>query len=188
MKKIIVLLLLILPVWAFAETGDENIKLTPGDVIEIRFFYTPELNKVQTIRPDGNIVLQLVGEVTAAGRTPKELTRELQEMYSQYFSQLDIAVFVESYSSRYVYVGGEVNMPGDIAFRKNLTVLEAILLAGGIISENASYKNVFVIRQQEGKWKWHSLNLENVLLGKKDQPFYLQPLDIVYVPTRLLSP
>ncbi|WP_051693798.1 polysaccharide biosynthesis/export family protein [Desulfohalovibrio reitneri] len=50
----------------------------PGDVLEFKFFYTPELNEVQTIRPDGQVSLQLVGEVEAAGKTAGELTAELK--------------------------------------------------------------------------------------------------------------
>src|SRR6185503_10809127 len=44
--------------------------LSPGDVVDLKFFYVPELNDSQTIRPDGKLSLQLVGEVQAAGQTP----------------------------------------------------------------------------------------------------------------------
>ncbi len=188
MKIKLLVLFILLPVIAFAEYGENEVTLSPSDIIEIRFFYTPELNKTQTIRPDGKIVLQLIGEVTAAGKTPSKLTNELYLLYKRYFQQLDIAVFVESYSNRYVLVGGEVNSPGDIPLLRNLSALEAIMLAGGIDSDNATYKNIIVIRQQKGKWVQYRLNLEEILLGQKDEPFYLLPLDIVYVPAILVTP
>ena len=97
MKRLLLTLffLLFVPILAFAQYFEQNTKLSPGDTIEIRFFFTPDLNKIQTIRPDGKIVLQLVGEITAAGKTPSELTKELYRHYSEYFKQLDIAVLVE---------------------------------------------------------------------------------------------
>jgi len=188
MKKLFLLVLIFFPLVAFGQSTEKVVKLSAGDTIEVRFFYTPELNKLQIIRPDGKIVLQLIGEVTAEGKTPGELTKELLSRYKKYFSQLDVAVFVESYGSRQVYVGGEVNSPGEIPILTQLTVLEAIMRAGGVNSTTASYRNVVVIRQQEGKYTRYELNLESVLLGREDKPFLLLPLDIVYVPTRMISP
>ena len=190
MKKLLIVLLLLLsiPFVASAQFFEQNTKLSPGDTIEIRFFFTPDLNKIQTIRPDGKIVLQLVGEITAAGITPSELTKELYKHYSDYFKQLDIAVFVEAYSSNYVYVGGEVNTPGNVEMRGKLTALEAIMLAGGIISENASYKKIVIMRQKDGKWIQFELNLAEILDGESDEPFLLESLDIVFIPSRYASP
>ena len=194
MKKIFIISLFLLlitnliPILASAQYIEENTKLSPGDTIEIRFFFTPDLNKIQIIRPDGKIVLQLVGEITAAGKTPSELTKELYKLYSDYFNQLDVAVFVESYSSNYVYVGGEVNTPGNVEMKGKLTALEAIMLAGGIISANASYKKIVVMRQKEGKWIQYNLNLAKIIDGESNEPFYLEPLDIVFIPSRYASP
>lgn len=181
-------LLVFIPLALFGQEEKEvDITLSPGDVIEIRFFYTPDLNVVQTIRPDGKIVLQLIGEVVAKGKTPTQLTRELHIQYKKFLSQLDIAVLVQTYSSRYVSVVGEVTEPGDIPMPRPLTVLEAIMLAGGINAESATYKNIILIRKKDGKWQRMRVNLENVLLGIDDEPLYLQPLDILYVPSGFTS-
>ncbi len=185
MKNLLVLLFLLLPVMAYAQYTEPATKLSPGDVIEIRFFYTPELNVVQTIRPDGKIYLQLIGEVTAKDKTPLELENELHIRFSKYFQQLDIAIFVSSYSARHVYVGGQVNAPGIIQMPRSLTVLEAIMLAGGIDTTNASYQNVVIVRYEDGKWNRQQINLEEVLRGSKTTPTFLKPLDIVYVPERI---
>jgi polysaccharide export outer membrane protein len=130
----------------------------------------------------------LIGEITAAGKTPNELTQELVKKYTRYFKQLDVAVFVESYGSRGVYVGGGVNTPGEIPILRNLTVLEAIMQAGGVNATTASLKNVVVVRLKEGKYERYVLDLEGVLLGTDNKPFYLMPLDVVYVPPRIGIP
>lgn len=170
------------------EYPEPEVKLNPGDTLEIRFFYTPELNTVQTIRPDGKIALQLIGEVMAQGKTPIELKEELHEQYKQHIKQLDITVIVQTFSNRRVYVGGQVNTPGSIPMPGKLTALEAIMLAGGINLTNGSYANVLIIRYEDNKWAGGMLNLKRVLEGEKVEQFCLEPQDIVYVPeTRIVE-
>jgi polysaccharide export outer membrane protein len=188
MKKLFLLFWCLVPPCALSQNPAGEVKLGPGDTIEIRLFYSPELNKLQIIRPDGKILMQLIGEVTAAGKTPGELTRDLTARYKKYFAQLDVAVFVESYANRTVYVGGEVAAPGEIELFRQLTLLEAVMRAGGINSTTGSYRNVVVLRLQENRYVRYEVNLEEVLLGREKEPFYLLPLDIVYVPARLYSP
>lgn len=188
MKKLLLLIFFIFPAVALAQTTEPEIQLGPGDIIEIRFFYNPELNVVQTIRPDGKIFLQLIGEVQAKGQTPIELQEKLFKLFNQYFKQLDIAIIVQAFAPYYVYVGGQVNEPGTIPMQRHrpLTALEAIMLAGGINAENATYQNVMILRYEKGKWVHTQLNLEDVLFGNNNTPTYLQPLDILFVPQHTL--
>jgi polysaccharide export outer membrane protein len=164
------------------EYPEPEVKLNPGDSLEIRFFYTPELNTVQTIRPDGKIALQLIGEVMAQGKTPIELKEDLHEQYKQHIKQLDITVIVQIFSNRRVYVGGQVNTPGSIPMPGKLTALEAIMLAGGINLQNGSYENVLIIRYEDNTWAGVMLDLQKVLAGENVEQFCLEPQDIVYVP------
>ena len=165
-----------------------EIRLSPGDMLDIRFFYTPELNTIQTIRPDGKIALQLVGEITAQGKTPEALREELFSLYSHHISQLDVTVIIVEYSNRRVYVGGQVLAPGSVPMPGEMTVFEALMLAGGINLESAHYKSVLVIRNLNGKWVGGKLDFAQVMQGGASAPYYLQPLDIVYVPeTRIYA-
>jgi polysaccharide export outer membrane protein len=159
-----------------------EVRLSAGDVLDIRFFYTPELNTVQAIRPDGKIALQLVGEVVAQGKTPEILREELYSLYSQHLSQLDVTVIIQEYSNRRVYVGGQVLTPGSIPMPGQMTVFEALVLAGGINLEAARYNNIVVIRNVNGKWIGGMLDLGDVMAGGESSSYNLQALDIVYVP------
>lgn len=156
--------------------------LSPGDGIDIKFFHTPELNDSQTVRPDGKITLQLIGEVTAQGKTPDDLRGELIRLYTPELKNLEIAVIVRSLSDRRVYVGGEVNKPGVIPMPGRLTALEAIMEAGGFKMETAKLKSVVVIRQREGKLRGSLIDFSETPNGQVDPSFYLQPRDIIYVP------
>jgi protein involved in polysaccharide export with SLBB domain len=87
-----------------------------------------------------------------------------------------------------VYVGGEVHLPGEFPILRSLTALEAVMLAGRVNSATASLGKVVIVRQQGSKYVRPVLDLEEVLLGNDDKPFYLAPLDLVYVPTRIEMP
>jgi len=159
-----------------------GVRLGPGDSIEVKFFYNPELNDTHTVRPDGKITLQLVGDVMVRGKTPEELRDDLIKRYTPELRTPEITVIVRSLSDRRVYVGGEVNKPGMIAMAGQLTALEAIMEAGGFKMETAKVKSVVVIRHKDGKYVGSLLNFRETLAGKEDQPFFLNPRDIVYVP------
>jgi protein involved in polysaccharide export with SLBB domain len=161
---------------------EPEVELSPGDLVDIRFFHTPGLNVLQRIRPDGKIALQLVGEVMAAGKSPAQLTRELYGLYNNYLTQLDIAILVEEFNSRFVSVVGAVVEPGRYELPRRMTALEAVMLAGGVLADAASYRNVFLVRLKDGKYQRKRLDLEEVLLGTNDEPHWLEPDDILYVP------
>ncbi len=159
-----------------------RVALVPGDVLEVKFFYTPELNESQTVRPDGKILLQLIGEVEVEGKTPAELRDELLRLYAPHLNAPEIAVVVRSFQERRVFVGGQVMAPGTIEMPGEMNVLEAIMQAGGFNLREAELRNVVVIRHRNGQRYGYSINLKPALSGDETQSFYLEPKDIVYVP------
>jgi polysaccharide export outer membrane protein len=159
----------------------------PGDVLDVKFFHAPELNESQTVRPDGRITLQLVGEVPVAGKSPDELRAELTRLYTPELKNPEVAVIARSFYERRVYVGGEVKTPGLIAMPGPLTALEAIMQAGGFNARTAQRKNVVIIRHKDGKRYGCALDLSGALKGEEGRPFYLEPHDIVYVPRTTIA-
>ena len=81
-----------------------------------------------------------------------------------------------------VYVGGEVNKPGQVEVPGSLTALEAIGQAGGFNTTTANVGKVVIIRNRDGKQYGTVVSLKEALSGKETQPFYLRPGDTVYVP------
>jgi protein involved in polysaccharide export with SLBB domain len=159
-----------------------DVVLRPGDVIEVKFFYTPELDVTQMVRPDGKIALQLVGELTAEGKTPGQIRDELLSLYRSNLKDPQIAVLVKSLYERRVFVGGEVVRPGIVDMPGEMTIIEAIMAAGGFDMQEAQVENVIVIRQKGNHWQGYKLNMKAALRGDTTQPFYLCPKDIIYVP------
>ena len=158
------------------------VSLSPGDVVEVKFFYTPQLNETQTIGPDGKISLHLIGNVEAQGMTSTQLRNELVKLYAAHLTNPEITVIVRSFFSRRIFVGGKVMAPGIVKMPGKLTVLEAIMEAGGFDMSEAEIRNVIIIRHKDGQRYGYSIDLKPTLAGAETKPFYLEAQDIVYVP------
>ena len=160
-----------------------EIRLREGDVIKIAFPGAPSLDSTQQIRRDGKITLTLGGEVSALGKTPTELEKELLKIYDAQLTVKQVVVTVNS-SAYPIYVSGAVLRPGKIAAERAITVLEAIMEAGGFDAAKADLKKVRVLRQVDGKTMTYSVNLKETLEGVPTKQFFLKPSDIVHVPEK----
>lgn len=160
------------------------VKINSGDVLQISFPGAPQMNTTERVRLDGKILLPLVGEVVAAGRTPVQLQDELVKLYDTHLEVKEVVVIVSSTSAS-IFVTGAVGRPGKIPMERPMTVLDAIMEAGGFDPKRASLRKVAVIRQVQGKYTRHEMDLRPVLDGRQVEPFWLQPFDTVYVPERI---
>jgi polysaccharide biosynthesis/export protein len=156
--------------------------LGAGDELELKFYYAPELNVTQRIRADGKLSLQLVGEVTAAGKSPSELETELREQYAKHLKFPDVTVIVRNSFSRRIFVGGEVVRTGVVDMPSDVSLLEGVMLAGGFSMTSADVGQVIVMRYEGEKRVGYSVNMQDELKGAAVKPFMLQPGDIIYVP------
>lgn len=159
----------------------EEYIIQPGDLLEMKFFYNSEMNDGMTVRPDGRISMQLIGEVVAAGRSPNELSVLLKQKYGKELKNPEITVIVRSFGSR-VYVDGEVKKPGELELLRPLTVMQAISRAEGLTEK--AWKEALVIRRIKGREPLvMKLDIDDVVTGRDfSQDIGLVPFDIVYVP------
>ncbi len=164
------------------------VTLGPGDVIDVKFLYWPELNESQTVRPDGNISLQLVDDVQVTGLTPEKLDEHLTKIYEGKIKDPVITVIVRSLVNRRVYVAGAVNSPGLVPIQGSMTALEAVMSAGGFNESSADYSSVVVIQHAGDKRYAALVDLKSALENPESYQYYLGPNDIVYVPrTRIVK-
>lgn len=164
--------------------SDPVYRIRPGDDLDIKFFYTRELNESVKVRPDGMIALQLVDEVKAAGLTPKELDDQLTERYAAHVKTPVLSVLVRSFSGFRAYVGGEVGVPQLVPLDGGLTPMQAIFRAGGV-RPSANMQSIILIRKgPQGEPIPYRLDLSDnaVAQGNRDLRIALQPSDVVYVP------
>ena len=156
--------------------------LSPGDTIELKFPYAPELNDTQTVRPDGVVSLQLVGEVKVAGETPAALNDRLRAAYAAHLKNPAVTVVLRNEQGRRVFIGGEVRSPGRIDLPAPMNVFDALALAGGLDLTSAAVGDVIVMRTSGRQRVGYRVDLRPTLRGEATVPFMLQPGDHVYVP------
>lgn len=171
----------------------QDIVLQVGDELDVEFLFWPELNTQrlgadgrilgsQSVRSDGKISLQLVGDVQAAGLTPMQFKNALEQRYSGILKDPEITVVVRKQVDRFVYVGGEVQAPGAFSMPGRLTALEAVMQAGGAKNRSARMSNVIIVRHRDGRRYACGIDLRHALREAESQPFLLEPYDIVFVP------
>ncbi len=171
------------PIPQAPRASNQGYQIEPGDTLDVRFFYNPELNEEVMVRPDGNISLPLVGETRAAGRTPGQLESDLKNSYSRELRQAAITVMVKGFAGQRVYVDGEVGAPQMVNIAGNLSAMQAVASAGGF-KESARKGEVIVIRRAGVQQPVViPVNLEHAIAGTDtSQDILLQPYDVVYVP------
>lgn len=168
---------------ATANFPHEGYRLEPGDAIQIRYTHHPELSQDDVIRPDGLIKAKMLGEITAAGMTPKELETAIEKGVADQVKNPEVVVSVIRFSEKLVYVGGEVVRPGTFPYRKGLTPLQAVTAAGGF-RDTARVDSVILVRNggSESNFIARKLNLEQVVNDGVKEPIALAPHDVLFVP------
>jgi polysaccharide export outer membrane protein len=162
--------------------------LQVGDELAIKFYTNPELNEDVKIRPDGMISLQLIDDVLAAGRTPKELDADLTKRYTGELADPQISVIVRKAGLNRVYVDGQVTRPGIVTLSGGMTLYQAIQRSGGLL-DTAHRKQIILIRKgPDGQPVGRSIDIRPIQDGSNpgsDVP--LQPLDMVFVPRSTIA-
>ena len=137
------------------------------------------------VTPDGTISLPAVGPVPVQGLTLEEVEREINLRYALEVEGIEITPILETRAPRYVYVLGEVKLPGRYALEGPTTVMQAISM-GGSWNVGANLKQVVVFRRGDD-WRLMAtmVDLQGALAGKCKCPageIWLGDSDVVLVP------
>jgi polysaccharide export outer membrane protein len=150
----------------------------PEDVILVRVWRDNDFSGMHMVRPDGKITLPLVGELTAAGKTPDKLGQEVSESLSKYLTKPEVTIQVQQVNSKKYYITGGVNRAGVFPLIRPTRVLEALGEAGGL-REFAKKNKIIILRKGEQI----KFNYKDVVSGKKlEQNIYLENGDYIIVP------
>ena len=154
-----------------------------GDVLEINVWKEPEASvPTVTVRPDGMISLPLIKEVSAAGKTPSELEKEIAEKLNALIRDADVTVVVKETKSVKAYLIGAVRKEGPIALQSRIRVLEAIAEAGGL-TDYARRAKIYILRKTEKGETRIPFNYTAVIRGQHpEQNIILEPGDTIVVP------
>jgi polysaccharide export outer membrane protein len=155
----------------------------PGDVLQVRAWKNEALSQRVTVRPDGFVTLPLLGDVPAGGRTADAIAKDVADRAGRFYTEPPmVAVEVAELHSYRVYVLGEVGRPGEYTPRAQITILQAIALAGGFTRFAAPGKVVVVRRDAQGERRIPFAFARVVEDGELAQDLPLQSNDTVVVP------
>lgn len=164
-----------------AERKEAGYVIAVNDILEITVYDEPDLTKTIRVGPDGNINYPLVGQIKAAGISPKDFEASLKDMLgTKYIKNPQVNVNVAEFGK--VYVMGKVNRPGAYEIRSGLTVIGAIALAGGM-SEIAYGNGTKVVGLRDGRKKTFVVPVNSILQGNSTaRDIVLEPGDTIFVP------
>jgi polysaccharide export outer membrane protein len=169
------------------ETDRESLQpgvIGPGDLLQITVYGEKELTGLHQVSPEGFIIFPFIGNITVKGMTNFSLAERIAERLREGFvNDPQVYVLVKEFNSRRVFVLGQVKNAGKFTIIHEMSIVEAISVAGGF-TNFADINNVVVTRKDEsGKELRFVLNMEEILAGKANN-FYLLPGDIVFVQER----
>lgn len=157
------------------------------DVLVLTFPLSPELNQTVTVQPDGFISLETAGSLYVQGMTVPRLKDALKKAYTGVLHDPIINVDLKDFQKPFFTVSGQVGRPGKYDLRSDITVAEAIALAGGTTS--TAKTQVFLFHRTSDDWyEVRKVNLKEILKGKDlNEDATLKPGDMIYVPEKFIA-
>jgi polysaccharide export outer membrane protein len=156
------------------------------DQLRITIIPDPVIEREVTVRPDGKISIDLVGDVAAAGRTTEEIAADIQTRIGRYKRDAQVTVALAAALSDQVTVLGEVDRPSTFPLSSQTRLVEAIGLVGGPTTFAAKGR-VRLIRTAEGQTRVYSVNLSAIEKGNLTTNYVLQGGDLVVVPPGVMA-
>ena len=159
------------------------------DQLQITVWHNPDLSVSVPVRPDGKITVPLIGDVTAGGKNTDQVAGEIKDKLQSYIRDPQVAVILTAlrsneYLSR-VRVTGAVRSPISIPYRQGMTVLDAVLAAGGTTEFAAPDRTQLYRKGNAGGTTSYAVNLQKILQqGDLASNYPVQPGDVITVPQR----
>jgi polysaccharide export outer membrane protein len=162
-------------------------KLRKGDSFDVDFAMTPEFNQVIAVQPDGYITLRAIGSMYVEGQTVPELTQTLTNAYTKILHDPVIAISLKDFEKPYFIASGQVARPGKYDLRGDLTVSEAVAIAGGF-DDKSKHSQVVLFHPVSGGFEAKVINVKKLMADKNlSEDIQLQPGDMLFVPQNSLS-
>jgi polysaccharide biosynthesis/export protein len=160
-------------------------RIGPGDSLQIFVWQNKDLSTTAPVRPDGRLSLPLVNDIQAAGKTPSELSKNIEASLSKFVKDPVVTVIVASFegaNTQQVRIVGEASRPEAIPYHANMSVLDAMIHAGGLTTYAAGNRAT-LIRTVNGVQTSYGLRLDDLLKdGDMSANAPLAPGDVILIP------
>jgi polysaccharide export outer membrane protein len=164
-------------------------KIAPGDSFDLNFELSPEFNQTGvSVQPDGFVTLRSIGDIKVQGQTVPELTQTLRAAYSKILNDPIISVVLKDFEKPYFVADGQVGKPGKYDLRGEVTLTQAIAIAGGF-TDASKHSQVLLFRRVSDQWmeaKVIDVKKMEKSGSLKEDPM-LHPGDMLFVPKNTMS-
>jgi polysaccharide export outer membrane protein len=163
-------------------------RLCKSDVVVVHFTFSPEFDQTASVQPDGYITLRGVEPLPAEGVTVPELKDLIVIAYSGVLRDPEVSIELKDFDKPYFIVVGEVNRQGKYELRSDITVTEAVAVAGGL-TPRAKHSQVVLFRHVSDQLvESHLLDIKAMLKSRTlAEDVHLRPGDLLFVPQNLIS-
>jgi polysaccharide biosynthesis/export protein len=156
--------------------------LQPGDILEVSVWKEPDLQREVLVRPDGGISFPLVGNIRARNSSVQQVNKEITTRLAKFIPDPVVTVSLKQMLGNRVYVVGKVLKPGEFLVNRNVDVMQALSMAGGL-NPFAAGNEIMILRRVNGAQKSIPFRYDSVVDGKNlAQNIVLRPGDVVVVP------
>jgi polysaccharide export outer membrane protein len=169
--------------------GPADYRLHLSDKVQIQLPFAPEYNETTIVQPDGRISLREAQPVLVLGKTLRETEALVAAAYAGTLKNPVVSVLLEDFLKPSFYASGEVGKPGRYEILSNITLMQAISEAGGLMNERASKKQIVVFRPQgNGTYEAKVIDFKQMLNAKgATEDYAVLPGDVIYVPQNRMS-
>lgn len=168
-----------------AQAVEAEYLIGPGDNANIIVWRNPELSMSVPVRPDGKITTPLVEDLPASGKTPTQLARDLEKALAKYVQSPVVTVIVTGFVGPYseqIRVIGEAAKPQALPYREHMTLLDVMILVGGI-TDFADGDKASILRTGGGKSQQFGVRLVDLVRrGNLSANVVMRPGDILVIP------
>ena len=165
-----------------AAVSEAHYVIGPGDILDISVWKDTALTKVVPVLPDGTISFPLVNEMPAAGKTVGELRQDMEKKIASYIADPVISVSIQQVNSMQIFILGRVNHPGRFVLNRDINVLQALAIAGGV-NAFAEKDNIRIFRENGDGQQILAFDYDDVTRGRNmEQNIPLERGDIIFVP------
>lgn len=165
-----------------AETAHDSYIVQPGDILTISVWKEKDLQGDVAVRPDGGLNFPLAGDIMVSGKTVEQLQKELAAKLQKYVPDPVVTVSVKQSAGYKIYVVGKVNRPGEFPANRDVDVMQALSMAGGL-TPYASENRIKILRRENGVLKSIPFKYSHVKKGEDlEQNIILRGGDVVVVP------
>lgn len=165
-------------------------RLGPGETVQVFVWRSPELSTTVPIRPDGRFSMPLIEDMMAAGKTPTELARDIEDQLRAYVQDPIVNVIARvdgpGDPRQQIKVLGQATNPSSLPYRRGMTALDVIISVGGL-TEFADGNSAVLVRREGLEKVSYRLRLDDLVrkgdIGA-DRP--LLPGDTIIIPESFL--